>query len=47
MAMKSETTDEITKQEDESDIVLSAHDITVSFADKVILDKLSLDIRRG
>jgi phospholipid/cholesterol/gamma-HCH transport system ATP-binding protein len=32
---------------DEDEIVLSAHDITVSFADKVILDRLSLDIRRG
>src|ERR1700709_1843846 len=32
---------------DDGDIVLSAHDITVSFADKLILDKLSLDIRRG
>ena len=31
----------------ESDIVLSAQDITVSFADKLILDRLSLDIRRG
>src|SRR5258707_13698570 len=31
----------------EDEIVLSAHDITVSFADKVILDRLSLDIRRG
>src|SRR3954454_13389370 len=31
----------------EGDFVLSAHDITVSFGDKVILDKLSLDIRRG
>ncbi|TIX77132.1 MAG: ATP-binding cassette domain-containing protein, partial [Mesorhizobium sp.] len=32
---------------DEDEIVLSAHDITVSFGDKVILDRLSLDIRRG
>lgn len=32
---------------DEGDIVLSAHDITVSLDDKLILDKLSLDIRRG
>ncbi|MFA6153558.1 ABC transporter ATP-binding protein [Mesorhizobium sp.] len=31
----------------DDDIVLSAHDITVSFSDKLILDKLSLDIRRG
>jgi phospholipid/cholesterol/gamma-HCH transport system ATP-binding protein len=31
----------------EGDIVLSAHDITVSFDDKLILDRLSLDIRRG
>ncbi|RUX54222.1 ATP-binding cassette domain-containing protein, partial [Mesorhizobium sp. M7A.F.Ca.CA.002.09.1.1] len=31
----------------EGDIVLSAHDISVSFADKLILDRLSLDIRRG
>ena len=47
MAMKSNTAAEITEQKDESDIVLSARDITVSFADKLILDKLSLDIRRG
>ncbi|TIP72841.1 MAG: ABC transporter ATP-binding protein, partial [Mesorhizobium sp.] len=36
-----------TQKADEDEIVLSAHDITVSFADKVILDKLSLHIRRG
>jgi phospholipid/cholesterol/gamma-HCH transport system ATP-binding protein len=34
-----------TKGRDE--IVLSAHDITVAFSGKVILDHLSLDIRRG
>ena len=31
----------------DDDIVLSAHDITVAFGDKIVLDKLSLDIRRG
>jgi phospholipid/cholesterol/gamma-HCH transport system ATP-binding protein len=30
-----------------SDIVLSARDITVAFGDNVVLDKLSLDIKRG
>jgi phospholipid/cholesterol/gamma-HCH transport system ATP-binding protein len=29
------------------EIVLSARDVTVGFGDKIILDKLSLDIRRG
>jgi phospholipid/cholesterol/gamma-HCH transport system ATP-binding protein len=38
---------EIDEASEEGEIVLSAHDISVSFADKVILDKLSLDIRRG
>jgi phospholipid/cholesterol/gamma-HCH transport system ATP-binding protein len=38
---------EIDEASDEGEIVLSAHDISVSFADKVILDNLSLDIRRG
>ena len=37
----------IADEADEGEIVLSAHDITVSFGDKLILDKLSLDIRRG
>ena len=32
---------------DESDIVLSVRDITVSLDDKLILDKLALDIKRG
>ncbi|NGO52610.1 ABC transporter ATP-binding protein [Allomesorhizobium camelthorni] len=31
----------------ESEIVLSVRDITVGFDDKIVLDKLSLDIRRG
>jgi phospholipid/cholesterol/gamma-HCH transport system ATP-binding protein len=31
----------------EGDIVLSVRDITVGFDDKIVLDKLSLDIRRG
>ncbi|MDR7032271.1 ABC transporter ATP-binding protein [Mesorhizobium sp. BE184] len=31
----------------QDDLVLSARDITVAFGDKLILDKLSLDIRRG
>jgi len=29
------------------DIVLSAHNITVGFGDKIVLENLSLDIRRG
>ena len=29
------------------DVVLSARDITVAFGDKVVLDRLSLDVRRG
>ncbi|TGW04895.1 ATP-binding cassette domain-containing protein, partial [Mesorhizobium sp. M2D.F.Ca.ET.145.01.1.1] len=32
---------------DESEIVLSVHDVTVAIEDKLILDKLSLDIKRG
>jgi len=32
---------------DEGDIVLSVRDITVSLDDKLILDKLALDIKRG
>ncbi|MBN9242715.1 MAG: ABC transporter ATP-binding protein [Mesorhizobium sp.] len=32
---------------DADDVVLSVRDITVAFGDKVILGKLSLDIRRG
>lgn len=31
----------------QDDLVLSVRDITVAFGDKLILDKLSLDIRRG
>jgi phospholipid/cholesterol/gamma-HCH transport system ATP-binding protein len=31
----------------EHDIVLSVRDVTVGFGDKIVLDKLSLDIRRG
>lgn len=31
----------------DSEIVLSARDITVAFDDNVVLDKLSLDVRRG
>ena len=38
--------DDATVAEDE-DIVLSARDITVRFGEKTVLDKLSLDIRRG
>ncbi|MGB3898827.1 MAG: ABC transporter ATP-binding protein [Mesorhizobium sp.] len=33
--------------QDQQDIVLSARDITVGFSGKIILDHLSLDIRRG
>ncbi|TIT06922.1 MAG: ATP-binding cassette domain-containing protein, partial [Mesorhizobium sp.] len=32
---------------DESEIVLSVRDVTVAIEDKLILDKLSLDIKRG
>ena len=32
---------------DRDDIILSARDVTVAFDDKVVLDHLSLDIRRG
>ncbi|TIS17653.1 MAG: ATP-binding cassette domain-containing protein, partial [Mesorhizobium sp.] len=32
---------------DESEIVLSVRDVTVAIEDKLILDKLSLDIERG
>ena len=31
----------------DNNIILSARDVTVSFGDKIILDKLSLDIKRG
>ncbi len=31
----------------DSDVVLSARDITVAFGDKVVLDNLSLDVTRG
>jgi phospholipid/cholesterol/gamma-HCH transport system ATP-binding protein len=31
----------------EENIILSARDVTVGFGDKIILEKLSLDIRRG
>src|SRR5690606_19355836 len=35
------------QQDEAQDIVLSARDVTVAFGDKVILDGLSLDVRRG
>ncbi len=31
----------------DDDIVISARDVTVTFGDKLVLDKLSLDVRRG
>jgi phospholipid/cholesterol/gamma-HCH transport system ATP-binding protein len=34
-------------QKPDDDIVISAKDVTVAFGDKVVLDKLSLDVRRG
>ena len=34
-------------RESRDEVVLAAHDITVAFGDKVILDKLSLEIHRG
>jgi len=30
-----------------SDVIVSAEDVTVAFGDNVVLDKLSLDVRRG
>ena len=33
--------------EDQPEIVISAEDVTVAFGDNVVLDKLSLDVRRG
>ncbi|WP_214476587.1 ABC transporter ATP-binding protein [Mesorhizobium sp. dw_380] len=36
-----------TKEQDEGDIVLSVRDVTVAIEDKVILERLSLDIKRG
>ncbi|MGB3418123.1 MAG: ABC transporter ATP-binding protein [Mesorhizobium sp.] len=38
---------ETATDQDQQDIVLSARDITVGFSGKIILDHLSLDIRRG
>jgi len=38
---------EAARNQDQQDIVLSARDITVGFSGKIILDHLSLDIRRG
>ncbi|MFC3205040.1 ABC transporter ATP-binding protein [Aquamicrobium soli] len=38
---------EAARDQDQQDIVLSARDITVGFSGKIILDHLSLDIRRG
>jgi phospholipid/cholesterol/gamma-HCH transport system ATP-binding protein len=45
--MQAEDTPEAADDEGGGEIVLSAHDITVAFSGKVILDHLSLDIRRG
>lgn len=35
------------ERESEPEVVISAEDVTVAFGDKVVLDKLSLDVRRG
>ncbi|MCR5859258.1 ABC transporter ATP-binding protein [Mesorhizobium sp. J428] len=35
------------EREGEPEVVISAEDVTVAFGDKVVLDKLSLDVRRG
>lgn len=43
----SENPDGRTEEQWDSDVVLSARDITVAFGDKVVLDGLSLDVRRG
>ena len=32
---------------EDHEIILSARDVTVAFGDKVVLDNLSLDVRRG
>ncbi len=45
--MQAEEAAEAVKERERDDVVLSAHDITVAFGDKVILDHLSLDVRRG
>ncbi|ODT31171.1 MAG: ABC transporter ATP-binding protein [Kaistia sp. SCN 65-12] len=45
--MQAEEAAEAVKEREQDDVVLSAHDITVAFGDKVILDHLSLDVRRG
>lgn len=45
--MESGEVKERASAEVDSEIVLSARDITVAFGDKVVLDGLSLDIRRG
>jgi phospholipid/cholesterol/gamma-HCH transport system ATP-binding protein len=49
MAMSSENATMMTEDAAArgDDIVLSAHNITVGFGDKIVLENLSLDIRRG
>ncbi len=39
--------DNVQEAPDDQDVVLSVRDVTVAFGDNVVLDKLSLDIRRG
>jgi len=36
-----------TQAQDAADVILSVRDVTVAFGEKVILDKLSLDVKRG
>lgn len=45
--MQAQQTNEAAKDTVRDEVVLSARDITVAFSGKVILDHLSLDIRRG
>ena len=47
MAIASRNGVQTTPNADESEIVLSVRDVTVAIEDKLILDKLSLDIKRG
>lgn len=44
---ETQTADETEVAPGQDDLILSARDITVAFGDKLILDKLSLDIKRG
>jgi len=45
--IETETFEDVPFANGDEDIVLSARNITVGFGDKIILDKLDLDVRRG